>query len=608
MMLFFLIRHSNSDADGLSLRFIHPKQRCIFRALCGCSAILFLISFAAAQTQFDGPAELPRVHVHSAIADTPAPGKVITVHAGDDLQAAIKNANCGDKIELQSGAEFAGLFRFPEKPCDDSHWIVVRTSAADSSLPPEGSRLTPCWAGVTSLPGRPDFHCAAAQNSLAKIEFNVKSGLGPLIFQQGANHYRFVGLEITRTAGPVVSALSVAPGGATANHLIFDRVWMHGTAQDETTRAINLNGMSHVAVVDSFFTDFHCIAITGSCTDAQVVAAGGGNVPTGPFKIVNNFLEASGENILFGGGPATMTPADIEIRGNFFFKPMTWKEGEPGFVAGASGRPFIVKNLFELKNAQRVLFEGNVLENCWGGFSQNGYAILLTPKNQANRCPLCRVTDVTIRYNLISNVGAVFEIANIRSDAGGETTAGERYSIHDVVAINVRGKEYGGSGLFAQLLVSAPPLHDVQIEHVTAFIPRAIFSITNTDKFANFKIENNILLTGQYSVLSAGGGPRNCAFQPDPGGFFKNCFSNSSFTHNLMIGEGGWPSGNPSAKDARSAGIREMREPFGRPYELCKGKEGDDCKKASPGLKAGTDGKDLGADLDKLSQMLANVK
>jgi hypothetical protein len=76
-------------------------------------------------------------------------------------------------------------------------------------------------------------------------------------------------------------------------------------------------------------------------------------------------------------------------------------KGQPGFVGGFDGNPFIVKNLFELKNAERVLFESNILENSWGGFSQAGFAILLTPKNQAlhagNVCPSCQVTDVTIR-------------------------------------------------------------------------------------------------------------------------------------------------------------------------------------------------------------------
>jgi hypothetical protein len=574
--------------------------------LCFMVCVLQSLSFSQ-QAQLDGPAELPRVYVKSALADTPAGGKTISVHAGQNLQQAIDSAKCGDKIELQAGMVFTGAaIRFPEKPCDDSHWIIVRSDAPDTALPAEGTRLKPCFAGISSLPGRPDFHCSEARNVLAKIEFNGKSGTGPLLFQPGANHYRFVGLEITRVSGPVVYALANAEGNV--NHLIFDRVWMHGTAQDETTRAINLSSMSHVAVVDSFFSDFHCISVSGSCTDAQVLGTGGGSVPTGPFKVANNFLEASGENILFGGGPATMTPADIEVRGNHFFKPMIWRPGEPNFVAGASGRPFIVKNLFELKNAQRVLVEGNLFENCWGGFSQNGYAILLTPKNQNNQCPLCRVTDITIRYNRITNVGAVFSIANIRSDAGGETTAGERYSIHDVVADNVRGQSFGGgAGLFAQLLVAAPPLRDVKIEHVTAFVPRAIFSIINHEKFSNFKIDNNIFSTGQYAVLSAGGGQQNCAFQPNPGSFFKNCFVNSSFTHNLMVGEGGWPSGNSSAKDAHSAGIRETGESNELPYRLCGDKDNGECKRASPALHAGTDGKDLGADLEKIKQMLENV-
>ena len=85
-------------------------------------------------------------------------------------------------------------------------------------------------------------------------------------------------------------------------------------------------------------------------------------------------------------------------------------KGQPGYVGGADGNPFIVKNLFELKNAQRVLLDGNIMENTWGGFSQAGFAILLTPKNQAGAkgvhlCPVCQVTDVTVRNTTISHVG-----------------------------------------------------------------------------------------------------------------------------------------------------------------------------------------------------------
>ncbi len=137
--------------------------------------------------------------------------------------------------------------------------------------------------------------------------------------------------------------------------------------------------------------------------------------------------QTAGENISLGGGAATTTPTDIEIRQNHLFKPMTWMVGQPGFVGGVDGNPFIVKNHFELKNAQRVLFEGNIAENTWGGFSQTGYSLLLTPKNQSlrgkNVCPTCFVTDVAIRYNKISHAAAEMQIATVLSDSGPSTTS-----------------------------------------------------------------------------------------------------------------------------------------------------------------------------------------
>ncbi|MGC1651168.1 MAG: putative Ig domain-containing protein, partial [Candidatus Sulfotelmatobacter sp.] len=390
---------------------------------------------------FDGPAELPRVYLQTTLADTPAPGKTIRVNAGGDFQAALIDAGCGDTIALQAGATFGGVFYFPQKSCDAGHWIIVRTSAPDNSLPPEQTRITPCYAGVASLPGRPSFQCSATQNVMAKLVFVKKAGDGPVVFESGANHYRLIGLEITRTAGTSISNLISPDKDAAVDSIVLDRLWVHGTAQDETARGAYLSGITSVAVIDSFFTDFHCVSKTGACIDAQAIAGGAGDLPTGPFKIVDNFLEGSGENIIFGGGAATITPTDIEVRRNHLFKPLTWMPGHPGFVGGTDGNPFIVKNLFEIKNAQRVLFEANVLENNWGGVGQFGYALELTPKNQAsgtqNVCPICLVTDVTIRYSTISHVGGVFVIANAASSAGGVPADGERYSIHDVIADDI---------------------------------------------------------------------------------------------------------------------------------------------------------------------------
>jgi hypothetical protein len=563
----------------------------------------------ANSARFDGPAELPRVFVKTGLADTPTPGKMLLVKNGDNLQDALDRAVCGDTLKLEASATFTGHFRLPKKPCDDNRWIVIRTSAPDDALPPEGTRITPCSAGIASLPGRPAFRCAAVKNLMAKITFAAQSGSGPILFSEGANHYRFIGVEITREPSPgSIAGLAGPDGPVAADHIIFDRVWMHGNAQDETRRGLFLSGTTYMAVVDSFFNDFHCVARVGECTDSQTISGASGDLPMGPYKIVNNFLEAAGENIIFGGARATSTPADIEIRHNYFFKPLIWMQGQPGFVGGVKGNPFIVKNLFELKNAQRVLFEGNVLENSWGGFSQTGFSILLTPRNQynspqvTNLCPLCRVTDVTIRNCFIAHVGSGLEIANAPNPADGTAAAaGERYSIHDIVIDDIDGKKYGGFGAFMVLISRRPTLKDVRIDHVTALFPRVFINAGIFDKhIQNFVFTNNLIAVGEREITTTGGGPENCVFQPErqqASGILKNCFDSSFFTNNAIVGGlGGWPPGNFLPKNLEAAGLANDGSGLNA-FRLCRTK-GDSCKAPSKYIDAGSDHKDLGADID----------
>ena len=63
---------------------------------------------------------------------------------------------------------------------------------------------------------------------------------------------------------------------------------------------------------------------------------------------------------MFGGADPSiqnLVPSDIEIVGNHFNKPLAWQDPQG----------YVIKNLFELKNARRVLVEGNVFENNWIG-------------------------------------------------------------------------------------------------------------------------------------------------------------------------------------------------------------------------------------------------
>lgn len=79
------------------------------------------------------------------------------------------------------------------------------------------------------------------------------------------------------------------------------------------------------------------------------------------------------EIILFGGAvndDAASNPRDITIQGNYFTKPMSWR-----------GQDYFVKNLFEIKNALRVLLEGNIFENHWAE-QQSGSAFVMTVRSE----------------------------------------------------------------------------------------------------------------------------------------------------------------------------------------------------------------------------------
>jgi hypothetical protein len=565
---------------------------------------------------YDGPAQLPQVLMQTAMANTPTPGAVTMVSAGGSLQNALNSANCGDTIELAAGATFSGNVTFPAKSCDDLHWITVRTSAPDTALPPEGTRVLPCYSGVSSLPGRPAFTCpGGVTQTLAKIVDPVPStgNSGPISFAAGANYYRLVGLEITRTVGGPDYRL--VGGKGTADHIILDRVWLHGSPQDDNMTAFGLDGMSYAALIDSYANDFHCTSVVGVCTDAKVIGGGTGGTQDGPYKIVDNFLEASGENILFGGGGAAYTPADIEIRGNHFYKPLTWMKGQPGFVGGASGYPFMVKNHLELKNAQRVLVEGNIFEYTWGGFSQVGFSILLTPKNQAaktgNVCPICAVTDVTIRYNKISHSGTGIAFANATSDNGGVALAGGRYSVHDITIDDVSASKYSGSGGMFQVWNNWPAnvLNNVSIDHVTVFpdpISRfiAISSGMGEPPMSGFAMTNSIVGQNKFAIWNAGGG-NSCAISNVPVTELNTCFPGGyTFADNAIIdgtayySSSKWPAANFFPASASTVQFVNFNGGNGGDYHLVSG---------SPYKNAGTDGKDIGADIDAILTATANA-
>jgi hypothetical protein len=566
----------------------------------------------------DGPAILPTACFYTALSATPSNGTVRRVLANGNLQATINLAQCGDTITLQAKASFVSSsagFVLPAKPCDDNHWITIRTSSPDSLLPREGSRLTPCYSGVTSLPGRPPFSCPSSQVVTAQVVANIAlHAPAAFVLAPNANHYRFIGLEITRpVAGRTASLIKIN----NSSQIIFDRVWIHGVAINDTSSAMGFDsGSSYIAVIDSYANDFHCEAVTGICTDSHVLFGGLGDFGGGPYKIVDNFLEASSEGILFGGGQATDTPSDIEIRRNHFFKPLTWQPGNNPLVTGPHNRPFIVKNNFELKNAQRVLFEGNLLEDVWGGFSQVGYQIVLTPKNQANKCPICVVADVTVRYNEMRHSGAGLTVSSAVSDAGGMAKGVEDISIHDDLLDDVSATAYNGAG--GVLGLSATPAmfwHDVSINHITSASQNQMLMVTGSVKpspMTNVDLTNNILVVGKYQITSTGAGTnKNCDYQlAVPVNVFNSCWNTYTVLDNVIVGGSNNWGPDQTFTTLSDIGFVSYNTGNGGNYQLCEGvnNPASTCNAASPYLTTPTtDGKPVGADIEGLNLALAGV-
>lgn len=382
-----------------------------------------------------------------------------------DLQAAIDVATPNTLILLDSQAVFRGTYTLRNKGNTDG-WIIISTNA--SLLPAEGKRVTPTASTLTSMP---------------TIISDNTSGMPCFTTEPGASFYRLVGLHLT-----VDEAVNENYGIVMFNSgsdLIVDRCYIHGHDNATIMKAGVLLNCANGAVINSYISQIHSIGF-------DTYAIGGTNGP-GPFKIINNYLEAAGENILFGGAAPTtpgLVPSDIEVLNNHFYKPWSWRVGHPDYA----GKHWTIKNLFELKTGQRVLIQGNLFENCWADLpiGQSGYAILLTVRGEGGQAPQATVSDITIRYNMIRHVGAGISLSG--SDGNITTQGSRRILITQNIFTDINGPLYGdgntagpNDGTFIKL---GDPEH-VTIDHNT--IEQTGPITWAIDTIRTFRFTNNLV-------------------------------------------------------------------------------------------------------------------
>ena len=503
---------------------------------------------AAALTQ--ATPELPRTRVDTAY---PARvGRVIHVGATGDFQQALENAQPGDDIVLEAGAVFTGPFTLPPK--NGAAWIVVRSSAM-GRLPEAGRRVSPAQAA-----------------SMPKLQARWGAVLSA---EAGSHHYRFVGIEVHPTANAFL--LNVILLGAPTltkdelpHHMVFDRCYIHGDPKRGSRRGIAL-GSKETAVVDSWLSDFK----EGSA-DSQAIAGWSG---PGPYRIENNYLEGAGENVMFGGADPKipgLVPADIEILRNHFRKPLVWKKGDPSY----GGASWSTKNLFELKNARRVLISGNLFEQNWVN-DQSGFAILFTVRNQDGRAPWSSVEDVTFEHNVVRHSAAGINI--LGHDDAAPSGPAARILIRNNLFEDIGTETWGGGGKLFQVLSGAA---SVSIEHNTAIQTGSIVTAEGQPN-PGFVYRDNIAPHNAHGIVGTGvasGLSTRAVFFPD-GIFRRNVIVGGQADH--------YPPDNffPSNLDGVGFADRSHRD-----YRLGPN---------SPYRHAATDGTDVGADFSKLVEALA---
>lgn len=512
--------------------------------------------------------ETPRVYVDTRYV--PATGHVVQVSAGADLQAAVDKAQPGDTLVLQAGAVYTGPITL--KPKQGDGWITLESSDL-KQLPQQGTRVSPVDAA-----------------HMPKVQASYESVIRTA---SGAGHYRLVGLEV-RPGPPrsgVKQALAWVRGsqqpaqsaflenlmvfGTSADgtldslphDIIIDRCYLHGDPQIGARRGIAMNARSG-AVVDSYIAD-----IKKAGEDAQAIS--GWNGP-GPYKIVDDYLEAAGENVMFGGQDPSvkdLVPSDIEVRGNHFAKNLAWKSGEQGY----QGTNWQIKNIFELKNAQRVIVEGNLFEYNWAQ-AQNGYSILFTVRDQDGAAPWSVVQDVTFRDNVVRHVANGVNILGQDDDHTSQQA-------QRILIANNLFEDVGGPWGSGNLLQMDNGSADVTFTHNTALqTGTLVYGDGKPD--SGFTYTDNIAFQNQYGVIGTDHAPGLSSINA--------FFPGAALKRNAIVGasSSSYPSDNFFPRNVSAVGFA--------------GADSHDYRLApSSAYKAeADDGSDIGVNVDQLCKTL----
>ncbi len=416
-----------------------------------------LLVFAQRRRDRDATQTTRPRRVSGEAATAPSTKKV---KAGGNLQAAVDSARYGDTIVLEAGATYVGPLILPYKEAKGDDYITITTSNL-SGISAEGERV------------KPVIH-ARAMPKIVSPNMSVA-----IQTAQRAHHYKFVGVEFSPAADSkyVYNLISLGESDYKSlsqfpHHLIFDRCYIHSTGLGTARRGFALNS-AETSILNS-----HVSGFAGEGDETQAIAGWTG---PGPFHIVNNHLEGGGEVIMFGGADPSipnLVPSDIEIRRNYMHKPAEW-----------AGRAAI-KGMFELKNAKRVVIDGNVIES-----PIRTTALVITVRNQNGSAPWSTIEDVEITNNIIRHASTGINL--LGRDTDPPTQEAKRIRIANNLFVDIDSDD---SPYFMQVCRG----DTITVEHNTVQQVGSIMNCSCESAPKNFVFRNNILQYNLYGVYCSG--------------------------------------------------------------------------------------------------------
>jgi len=511
-----------------------------------------------------------------------------TTTVSSALQTALNAAACGDTLELVAGTTFTGNFVLQRNECgcaaDPTKWIMIRSNTADSNLPEEDVRFDPAVHGafvpiILTGTSSPTLDTDAASTAANTVDC-----------------YYFFGVKFECTvtgASENFGCVGVGESTGVANSpefIIFDRVWFKADDQKDVRRGLFIHSAADVAVINTYFEGWQH---TG--TDSQSILVKQGHT----LHFENNLLDGAAEPILFGGiVPATdQVPEDILILRNNMTHPNEWNPEHPDWDGRLSRD---IKNLLEFKNGRRVIIEGNVFNNNWTG-SQAGQTIILTPRN-AGGCTWCTVHDVVIRYNKIFDVGRGFNIGG--RDNVATSLDSHNIWVHDNLLFKVGIDPFDGGNEAIIVGTTTSDSTDVRFTHNT-FSKTLRHGGVQAQAGCNFDLNsyefsNNLNDVDRFTAIGTGqapGQPTYDACYDVNSIFLNNAVVNIDTTENCSGGSGSGDYPTNHICVTGSAAVK-FTDRLNDDYLLLA---------TSPYFQAGTDGKDIGANIPLVLSFTAGV-